>query len=155
MSASDSRISPITACCLALLLIAVGSGGCRVSASLEPPTNTAPKSSAADAWTRTDLYFGLSKRGGASVSEEDWNRFVDDQITPRFPDGFTVTPAQGHYLQDGQVIVEPSKVVTILHQRAQDVDDRINALVKEYVQRFNQDSVLRCDEQSSVRFIAR
>jgi len=147
---------PATACCLILLLIAVSTGGCRVSASLEPPApNASAKSSTPDAWTRTDLYFGLSKRGGATVSDEDWNRFVDDQITPRFPDGFTVTSAQGHYLQDGQVIVEPSKVVTILHQRAQDVDDRINALVKEYVQRFNQDSVLRSDEQNSVQFIAR
>jgi hypothetical protein len=139
---------------LLLLLTTVSTtAGCRVSASVEPPGS---KKTPENTWIRTDLYFGLSKRGGAIIPDEEWNKFVDEQVTPRFPDGFTVTSAQGHYLQDGQVIVEPSKVLTIMHRgAAHDADDRINAIVKEYCQRFEQDSVLRSDEPNDVRFLTK
>src|SRR4051812_10207602 len=95
---------------VAVLLLA---GGCHISAGIDPPSSTTTAATAAkpspDGWVRTELYFGLSKRGGAVVSEDEWNRFVDEQITPRFPDGFSVSSAQGHYLQDGQVAAEASR----------------------------------------------
>src|SRR3954471_20131101 len=133
-----SRLATVrTALFLVHLVLA---GGCSVSASLQPPVaKAAATRPSPDEWVRTELYFGLSKRDGATVADADWNRFVDEQITPRFPDGFTVISAQGHYLQDGQVAAEASRVVTILHRRAHDVDDRIDALVEDYVQRFGQD----------------
>jgi hypothetical protein len=138
---------------LGLSVLVGAAGGCRVSASVEPPR--ASHKSEQNNWVKTDLYFGLSKRGGEVISEDQWNKFVDDQITPRFPKGFTITSAQGHYLQDGRVIVEPSRLVTILHHPGPDSDERIDQIVKEYVKRFEQDSVLRSDQTSDVRFIGR
>ena len=41
--------------------------------------------------TKTELYFGLSRPGGAEkVSAEEWRGFLDNFVTPRFPDGLTV-----------------------------------------------------------------
>ena len=49
-----------------------------------------------------DLYFGPDIGGAAAVSEEDWQRFVEAEIAPRFPNGFTVEDASGQWLDGGR-----------------------------------------------------
>ena len=46
---------------------------------------------------RTTLYFGLSRPKG-SVSELEWQVFLRDEVTRRFPDGLTVWQAEGQWL---------------------------------------------------------
>ena len=46
---------------------------------------------------RTTLYFGLSRPKG-SVSELEWQIFMRDEVTKRFPDGLTVWQAEGQWL---------------------------------------------------------
>ena len=40
------------------------------------------------------LYFGTAMSTG-HVTQEDWQRFLSDVITPRFPDGLTAWAAAG------------------------------------------------------------
>ena len=40
---------------------------------------------------------GLSHEGGPPVSDEEWNAFVRAEIAPRFPAGFTILLAEGHW----------------------------------------------------------
>ncbi|HYE19777.1 MAG TPA: DUF3574 domain-containing protein [Tepidisphaeraceae bacterium] len=105
----------------------------------------------ADIWTRTELYFGLKKPGGALVTESDFKRFLDESVTPRFPDGLTVMQAEGRYRSQTEgLIEEPTRVLVILHDRA---DDKIDALTRDYIKRFDQESVLRSDSTARVNFI--
>src|SRR5262245_20410541 len=46
-----------------------------------------------DAYYRTELYFGRSIPGGGQVSDNEWEKFLADVVTPRFPDGFTILNA--------------------------------------------------------------
>src|SRR5437016_3726037 len=46
---------------------------------------------------RTELYFGRSIPGGGEVSAAEWQRFLADVVTPRFPNGFTIVDAAGQY----------------------------------------------------------
>ncbi len=89
---------------------------------------------------QADLYFGRVIAGGGSVSEEEWRRFVDEEITPRFPDGLTVTDASGQWRGQKGIVREPSKRVTIIlpSQNAA----RIEAVRAAYRVHFHQDSVL-------------
>ena len=50
------------------------------------------------------------------VSEADWNRFLDEEVTPRFPDGLTVMSASGQWrdTERGNVVQEPSKVLVVV-----------------------------------------
>ena len=67
-------------------------------------------------WIRTELYFGMNRRNGASVSDSQWQTFVSQEMTPRFPKGFTVVPADGRYMdQSGNMTIEHSRVLVILH----------------------------------------
>ncbi|WP_428939461.1 DUF3574 domain-containing protein [Fontivita pretiosa] len=106
-------------------------------------------------WTRTELYFGMSIAGGGAVSQAQWEQFVNEQITPRFPEGFTIVPAEGRYLQDGRTISEPSRLVILYYPPSRSADARINAIARQYAQQFSQDSVLRADSSGRVRFIGR
>src|SRR6185503_16288331 len=46
--------------------------------------------SVGEVWNRTELYFGSSKPDGSVVTEAEYQLFVNNEVTPRFPDGLTV-----------------------------------------------------------------
>jgi len=89
-------------------------------------------------WVVAELLFGRSR-----VSEAQWARFLADEVTPRFPDGLTVTDAKGQWRAPGSktVAMERSKVVMIAMPPAADNDDRLQAIVEAYKRRFRQQSV--------------
>ena len=107
----------------------------------------------AEKFLRTELYFGRSKPDGTLVSDDDWNRFLADIVTPRFPDGFTILRATGQYREkSGKIITEPSSVLIFLYPRKARTESRskIEEIRAANVKQFNQESVLRMDLKSSV-----
>jgi glucose/arabinose dehydrogenase len=90
-----------------------------------------------------ELLFGRDIGNRLGVSERAWARFVAREITPRFPDGFTVTEASGQWRDsaDGKIVREPSKRVEIVLPVAHDDDARLDAVVGAYKRQFHQQSV--------------
>lgn len=68
-----------------------------------------PKEETNTVWLLDRLYFGRAISEGGEVSEADWDEFIAEIVTPRFPDGLTFWRADGQY-QDasGIIIREPS-----------------------------------------------
>ena len=65
---------------------------------------------------KTELIFGLSKPSGDLITDDQWLAFVDGYIAPRFPVGFTVVDALGHYLSHDKVPVrERSKILILVY----------------------------------------
>lgn len=96
---------------------------------------------------RTELYFGLTRPGGVAIAEPEWQTFLDDYVTPRFPDGLTVVSASGQWKNKKEEIhTEPTKILIIIHDGAQQHSAAIDEIRTEYKRRFNQESVLRVDE---------
>jgi hypothetical protein len=94
------------------------------------------------AYTRTTIYFGLTRPMG-SISEAEWQNFLRDEVTPRFPDGLTVLEADGQYRRaDGSIQRERSKVVVILHDEKPATREALGDLVVRYKKNFAQESVL-------------
>ena len=103
-------------------------------------------------FSRTELFFGLSKPGGV-VTEEEFQTFVDTKITPRFPDGLTLLSGKGQFRDStGVVIQEGTKLLILLYpfNKARSAD--VEQIRSEYKDAFQQQSVLRVDEQSCVSF---
>ncbi|MEG4348843.1 DUF3574 domain-containing protein [Microcoleus sp. LAD1_D5] len=48
---------------------------------------------------KDELYFGLTKPGGKTISESEWQEFVKAVITPRFREGLTVLEDSGQLLK--------------------------------------------------------
>jgi Protein of unknown function (DUF3574) len=90
-----------------------------------------------------ELLFGRDIGHRLGVSTRAWARFVAREITPRFPDGFTVTEASGQWRDsaDGTIVHEPSKRVEIVLPGTADDDSRLDAIVSAYKRQFHQQSV--------------
>ncbi|MBS0546908.1 MAG: DUF3574 domain-containing protein [Proteobacteria bacterium] len=93
-----------------------------------------------------DLFFGRSIEGGGKVSDAEWADFLAAEVTPRFPNGFTVLDAAGQYREpSGTITREPSKLVVIVVFDAPDFRAKVTALVDVYRKRFRQHDVLRLE----------
>jgi hypothetical protein len=90
------------------------------------------------------LVFGRAIPDGGSVSEEDWRAFLEDVVTPKFPEGLTVWRAEGQWTDPGGVLVEePVLVIEIVHPASATADSAMASIAEEYRRRFRQDAVLR------------
>ena len=102
----------------------------------------------------TQLFFGMSKPRGGAVSTAQWNDFVKREVTPRFPEGFSVIDGAGFWL-DGQTkrtISEKSKVIARMHPDDAASDQAITAIVDGYKTQFEQEAVLRVDRPVCAKF---
>jgi hypothetical protein len=90
-----------------------------------------------------ELLFGRNIGGILGVSEKAWNGFVAGELTPRFPDGLTISDAIGQWRDraSGAMVREPAKRVEIVLPGNADDATRLAAAVKAYEREFRQHSV--------------
>ena len=83
----------------------------------------------------------LAAKPPAKVSDADIRRFVDQEVTPRFPDGVTVVDGgQQWKAASDQMMRDAAKVVlVVLPARG---DRQVEAVRNAYRTRFNQDAVV-------------
>ena len=106
-----------------------------------------------NAWNQTELYLGMTRPGGADVTDAEFQSFLDEVVTPLFPDGYTVMPAEGRWReQSGVVRTESSRVLIILYRATPNEDRKIERIRDTYKSRFNQEAVLRVDDRADVSF---
>jgi hypothetical protein len=98
------------------------------------------------------LYFGTAKPDGV-VTAEEWTKFLEFVISPRFPQGLTVFRASGQWnMEDGTMAREATYVVQIIHPNEERFEKNIRELVAIYKEQFQQESVLRVTARSCVSF---
>jgi Protein of unknown function (DUF3574) len=106
-----------------------------------------------ETFARTELFFGLSKPNNSQVTNEEFQGFVDTVVTPLFPDGLTLLTSRGQFKDaSGKVIQERSRLLILLYPFDQDSSQKVEQIRKAYKSAFQQESVLRVDEQSCVSF---
>jgi Protein of unknown function (DUF3574) len=90
-----------------------------------------------------ELLFGRDIGNRVGVSDAAWRHFLAREITPRFPDGLTITNATGQWRDpmSGKIVREPSKRVEIVLPGGTDDEARLDAVVAAYKGRFHQHSV--------------
>ncbi len=139
---------------LVVMLIA-GLSGCAMHHDRHPAMAAASPHcpEGAESWSRTELYFGLSRPDGTEIGAAEFERFVDREVTPRFPDGLSLLEAEGQWRgADGAIVEEDSRVLVLLHPGTPDVSGELEEIRDAYVQAFDQESVLRVDGASCVSF---
>ena len=98
--------------------------------------------------TEFRLFFGLADAAGKVVTDDEWQRFLVDTITPRFRAGLTVFEGRGQWLDpSGNLQREPVKVV--VGAVTSDVDEAmklVDEISAEFRARFNQDPVFRMSD---------
>ena len=131
-----------------LLLALLALGGCASTGSERSAANTCGGS----AMIETQLFFGLSRPRGGTVSDSNWNEFLQEEIVPRFAEGFSVIDSTGFWLdgQRKQTITENSKIISRL-LRPGDAE-AITQIIDAYRKEFEQESVLRVDTPVCAKF---
>lgn len=113
-------------------------------------------------WLRTELYFAIGLQEGSpefdvgdkAMKVEGWRRFLDEVVTPLFPDGLTVFDATGQWLSE-RFESPPkldSRVLVILHPATEEADRRIEKIRTEFLELTGQQSVLRVSQPAEVSF---
>lgn len=131
---------------VAALLVLAAAGCAGHGPGFEPAPGT-------QALVRSELYFGRLRPDGTVVSDAEWRTFVAEEITPRFPDGFTVFDALGQYRgRDGQIVSEPTKVLLIVHGPDARRRGSVQELRDLYRRLFQQESVLLIESPAHAGF---
>jgi hypothetical protein len=145
-----SRFAHITTLALALGALVLAVGMPTLTSSFVPSSSHSASACAQEVEAR--LFFGLHGPMG-TVSDSDWEMFLAEVVTPRFPDGLTVFRASGQWRGSaGRLEQEPSRVVEIIHHDSPDARGRIDEIVTIYKTRYQQESVLVARKRAEVCF---
>lgn len=129
----------------ALLLLA----GCAASAT---PPACPPGTQAA---TVAEAFFGRNSGGREAVTDAEWARFLDEVVTPAFPDGLTVLDGTGQWRgRSGVISRERSKVLVVAMPGAAPAAAlaRLDPVRRAYTTRFAQESVMVATRTACVGF---
>jgi hypothetical protein len=102
------------------------------------------------------IFCGL-ERDGVVIPETEIAAFVADVVEPRFPEGFTMWRAEGHWSaggagDDGR---EPTLVIEIVHPYGASYERKVREIAEEYKRRFDQQSVMRVTTPAILEFTSR
>jgi hypothetical protein len=112
-----------------------------LAACTPPPAHTVAPACAAPLKPalQVDLYFG-------EIGDREWAAFLDQEVTPRFPDGLSVLDVRGQYRnQQGTIAHERSRLLVIVVFDAPAHAGRVQAIVDGFTRRYRQESVLRVE----------
>ena len=116
------------------------------------PPDTSTCTGGEQASIEDTLYFGTNKPGTA-VTAEEWAGFLSSFVTPRFPNGLTVSQATGQWrANNGELIHENSYVLKLVHTNDPFSDAAIQEITDEYKTKYRQQVVLRVKSQVCVTF---
>jgi hypothetical protein len=103
---------------------------------------------------RTELFMGLLTQDGIMVSEREFSRFIDSEVTPRFPQGFTVVAGNGQFqTASGAIIREAARVLVVFYPSEDEQSEaKIEAIRASYKAQYRQQSVLRVDGEACASF---
>ena len=89
------------------------------------------------------MFFGQNIAGKKTISPAAWQAFLRTEVTPKFPDGFTVFDAYGQWRDTAtsRIDRERSKVVEIATPDTPEIRTKIQDLAATYRRQFRQQSV--------------
>jgi hypothetical protein len=136
------------------VLIALTLAGCATATKTVTTAESAlPACPAGQEAMRTgQLFFGQNIGDKPGVTDADFRKFVDEELTPRFPEGLTVLNGGGQWQgPENKLIRESSKVVVLVLPK-KDERRKLGEVRQAYIKRFHQDSVLLVTQDACVSF---
>lgn len=135
------RFAPVAAVASVFAL-----GGCATLSGPACPVGQEPMRTA-------QLFFGQNIGDKPGVTPKEFQAFVDEELTPRFPSGLTVLDGGGQWKGDeNRLIREASKVVVLVLPNRLEASLKLNEVRRAYKARFKQESVMLVTQAACVDF---
>ena len=98
-----SALPLVVACLLTGCVPPPGKTQSRCTAALGPPVLV------------FNLFFGRNVPGLGNVTDKEWRAFLDQEVTPNLPHGYTVFDAQGAWMNpvNDKTLREPTRVLMV------------------------------------------
>lgn len=141
-----TRISLLFAFC-ALFAACQNAPAPKTSAPVSTPP-AIPATETKESWVRTEIYCGLAPLEaeglGLAAAEGTWRNFLDEEVTPRFPDGLSVFDAYGQWRENTNAPIARmrSKVLVIVYPDSAARRAGVNAICEAYKKRTGEKNVL-------------
>lgn len=107
-------------------------------------------------WVDTKLYFGLgpADQPEKGISEAEWRAFLDKEVSPRFPAGFSVLDVYGQWQSKGDPNPSRlrSKMLIVDYQDSPENRAKVDAIRAAWKAKTGDQSVLRITEPADVSF---
>ena len=98
------------------------------------------------------LNFGTAKPNGV-VSPEEWQTFLQEIVTPKFPRGFATWASSGQWRgADGSTVEEASHVLVLDHPNDAASESAVREIISTYKSRFQQEAVFRVKTDACISF---
>jgi hypothetical protein len=135
-----------------LASLALAAGGCGSIAEIDVPARAG--CAVGEPMVETMLFLGMNRPGGGTVSEADFAHFIEQEVTPRWREGYTVLEGAGLWYSEQRKATdrEATRVLLRLHDGSAAASSVIEAIRTAYVGRFSQDAVLRIDHPTCADF---
>jgi len=101
---------------------------------------------------RESLGFGTAKPDGM-VTRDEWDAFLRDTVTPRFPQGLAVLESAGQWRgADGTIVREPSHMLILDHADDAASETAVREIIAAYKTQFQQEAVFRARSRACISF---
>ncbi|QDQ10940.1 DUF3574 domain-containing protein [Streptomyces spectabilis] len=157
MALTLTLTGPRLAVAAAAAVLAIGAP--TAYAALDGDPAQAPAASTAargKPFVETHLFFGTERPdGGPAVTDKQFMKFIDTEVTPGFPDGLTIQQGRGQWKDsNGRIERERSYELILLYPTAdaKKSDKLIEEIRSDYEKKFAQDSVGRLEDRARVDF---
>lgn len=102
-------------------------------------------------WREYKLFCGASSKAG-DVTQEQWLDFCEKHVSTAFPNGYTSMDATG-YWKSGDKPTEREKSRILLILAPPDAKAKIQAIARQYMKQFQQDTVLIVTSNGDAEFV--
>jgi hypothetical protein len=106
-------------------------------------------------WVETRLYFGIGPAAGdAGAAEARWRKFLDEEVTPRFPAGLSIVDVYGQWRRGPEKPPERerSRMLIVDYPATPRNAARIEAIRAAWKQLTGDQSVLKVTQPADVSF---
>jgi len=104
-------------------------------------------------WAESVVYLGRDIPGGGQVAEEQFNKFLAQEVTKDFPKGLTVLDAYGQMQKDdGTIEKQLTWVILLVHGDDSANRDAVGVVVDAYRRQFGDPQVMVTTGSIDVQF---
>jgi hypothetical protein len=98
------------------------------------------------------LNFGTGKPNGV-VTQEEWQEFLQNTVTPRFPRGFATMESSGQWRHaDGSTLREASHMLVLDHTNDAASESAVLEIISTYKSKFQQEAVFRVKTDACISY---
>jgi hypothetical protein len=102
---------------------------------------------------RTELYFGTSPADGARITEDQYQQFMDEEVTPRFTNSQLLLSGRSQFTgQNGTIVREPSKILILFYPYGDQNGAAVKEVMRAFQLQFQHETVQRSDGRACVSF---